>query len=90
VFDFINKKKNKEKRISKFVGKKEQDLLHLEEEKYQQLVEFRQDLRKKYFFEWKKKLKIPMLAKCELDEAEMKKMVEKVKDVLVQRILRVD
>jgi len=90
VFNFINKKKTKEKKVLELVGKKEHVLLHLEEEKYRQLVEFRQDIRKKYLFEWKREFEIPTLAKCKIDKSEMEKMAKKVESILVKRIPHVD
>ena len=90
VLSFLQNKKAKEKSFQEKLCLSEKILLEMEKDKQNSLEEFQENMVEKYEFVSPAKCKVPPEISYKVDKEETKKLTEKVKDILVERVPHVD
>jgi len=90
VMVFLTKEKDKEKEINDLLAQKEQSLLELENEKYEKLMRFKRNMKKKYTVSSPTEPLISSKVSCDIDKEEAKKLVIMAKRVLQKKVPHVD
>lgn len=86
----LQDKQKKDARAKKAVEKKEHELLQLVEQKNIDLVTFKEEMKTQYTVSPAKIEQIPSKVSYGVDKKEAHILIEKVKDILVQRVPHVD